>query len=196
MKWREITDPQPALAAIAEFDQLGRTEFLSKYGFGPSTRLFVRHGGKQYDIKALAGAMHGFADPAAGPKKNDEFSSGKILVDLFRRLGFEVVESSDAEAIRHATALSTALETLLAGYIEAKSTKINKASPMWVAIQEAQSALEELGAEYPHIEVKSSVGKGNWAEVPWISLLDDRITDTTKHGVYAVYLFRADMTGV
>lgn len=196
MKWREITDSQPALAAIAEFDQLGRTEFLSKYGFGPSTRLFVRHEGKQYDIKALAGAMHGFADPAAGPKKNDEFSSGKILVDLFRRLGFEVIESSDAEAIRHATALSTALETLLAGYIEAKSTKISKASPMWVAIQEAQSALEELAAEYPHIEVKSSVGKGNWAEVPWISLLDDRITDTTKHGVYAVYLFRADMTGV
>jgi hypothetical protein len=195
MKWREITDRRHALAAIAEFDQLGRAAFLFKYGFGQSTHLFVRHEGKQYDIKALAGAMHGFADPAAGPLKSDVFSSGKVLVELFRRLGFEVIESADTNAIEQATTLSAAFEALLAGYIQAKDTKISKLSPMWRALQRAHDALEELTAEYPHIEVKSSVGKGNWAEVPWIALLDDRITDTTTSGVYVVYLFRADMTG-
>jgi hypothetical protein len=32
--------------------------------------------------------------------------------------------------------------------------------------------------------------------VPWIALLDQRLTDSTQHGVYLVFLFRADMTGV
>ncbi len=31
--------------------------------------------------------------------------------------------------------------------------------------------------------------------MPWIAILDDRITDTTRHGIYCVYLFRKDMTG-
>ena len=37
---------------------------------------------------------------------------------------------------------------------------------------------------------------GNWATVPWIALMDQRETKTTQHGVYVVYLFRADMSGV
>jgi hypothetical protein len=32
--------------------------------------------------------------------------------------------------------------------------------------------------------------------VPWIAFLDDRETTTTQEGVYAVYLFREDMSGV
>lgn len=40
------------------------------------------------------------------------------------------------------------------------------------------------------------MGQGNWAKVPWIALLDERETDTTQRGVYCVYLFRQDMSGV
>lgn len=46
-----------------------------------------------------------------------------------------------------------------------------------------------------HLSVVASYGKGNWATIPWISLLDDRETRTTQDGVYAVYLFREDGAG-
>lgn len=47
-----------------------------------------------------------------------------------------------------------------------------------------------------HLRVKYSAGQGNWARVPWIALLDNRETSTTQKGVYCVYLFRQDMSGV
>jgi 5-methylcytosine-specific restriction protein B len=50
-------------------------------------------------------------------------------------------------------------------------------------------------AGHPHIHIKWSVGNGNWAGVPWIALLDDRITDTTTKGRYVAYLIREDMSG-
>jgi hypothetical protein len=47
----------------------------------------------------------------------------------------------------------------------------------------------------PQIRVVSSYGKGRWASVPWISLLDRRETNTTQDGIYVVYLFREDGEG-
>ncbi len=44
--------------------------------------------------------------------------------------------------------------------------------------------------------IKASAGAGNWANVPWLSILDPRITNTTQDGIYPVYLFRADGSGL
>ncbi|WP_027482362.1 MrcB family domain-containing protein [Deinococcus pimensis] len=54
---------------------------------------------------------------------------------------------------------------------------------------------EQMGVQPPKV-VKWSYGKGNWAQVPWLAVLDQRLTSTTKTGVYVVYLFRGDMSGV
>lgn len=43
--------------------------------------------------------------------------------------------------------------------------------------------------------IKASVGAGNWASVPWVSILNPEITTTTQAGIYPVYLFREDGTG-
>lgn len=48
----------------------------------------------------------------------------------------------------------------------------------------------------PALKVKGSVGAGNWANIPWLSVLDPEITSTTQDGVYPVYLFKADGGGV
>ncbi|MCF7953869.1 MAG: DUF3578 domain-containing protein [Spirochaetales bacterium] len=45
-------------------------------------------------------------------------------------------------------------------------------------------------------KVTASPGAGNWANVPWLAILDPRITETAQEGVYPVYLFKADSTGV
>lgn len=44
--------------------------------------------------------------------------------------------------------------------------------------------------------VKASPGTGVWASVPWLAILNPSITNTTQSGIYPVYLFRADGTGV
>lgn len=50
--------------------------------------------------------------------------------------------------------------------------------------------------QFPTLNVKASAGAGNWANVPWLSLLDPKITTTTQSGIYPVYLFRADGSGL
>src|SRR5262249_19040894 len=48
----------------------------------------------------------------------------------------------------------------------------------------------------PDIQIKWSVGKGNWGSVPHVSLLDQKETTTTEQGLYCVFLFREDLSGV
>lgn len=44
--------------------------------------------------------------------------------------------------------------------------------------------------------IKGSVGQGAWATVPWIAIMDSRITTTTQNGVYIVYLFTENGSAV
>ncbi len=44
--------------------------------------------------------------------------------------------------------------------------------------------------------ISGSVGKGRWADIPWIAIFDKDITTTATKGYYIVYLFSADMSGV
>jgi 5-methylcytosine-specific restriction protein A len=37
--------------------------------------------------------------------------------------------------------------------------------------------------------VKGSVGNGQWAETPWVSIFDSRVTTSAQRGYYVVYLF-------
>lgn len=46
------------------------------------------------------------------------------------------------------------------------------------------------------LRLKGSAGAGNWASVPWLAIMDSRITNSTEDGVYPVYLFRGDASGV
>jgi 5-methylcytosine-specific restriction protein A len=48
MALNDITS-EAVLAAIAEFDRLGREEFLSQYGFKHATRYVSVHRGGEYD---------------------------------------------------------------------------------------------------------------------------------------------------
>ncbi|SDM14141.1 5-methylcytosine-specific restriction enzyme A [Paenibacillus sp. OK060] len=44
--------------------------------------------------------------------------------------------------------------------------------------------------------IMGSVGQGQWAEIPWMSIFIRDITTTATKGYYIVYLFKADMSGV
>ena len=44
--------------------------------------------------------------------------------------------------------------------------------------------------------IVGSIGKGQFAEIPWVSIFRKSITDTATKGIYIVYLFTADMKGL
>ena len=48
----------------------------------------------------------------------------------------------------------------------------------------------------PNLSASWSVGKGNWAAVPWVAILDRRETTEIQNGRYVVLLFRESMDGV
>ncbi|EFS01359.1 putative ATPase, partial [Listeria seeligeri FSL N1-067] len=50
-----------------------------------------------------------------------------------------------------------------------------------------------LGEDY---KVSASIGKGVWANVPWIAVHDKAISTSVKQGVNIVYLFTNDYNGV
>jgi hypothetical protein len=98
-----------------------------------------------------------------------------------------------------ARVLADDFELLLARYGDARTReKFGKNTEVWKAGDRLQKGLAESQPvrERLNLQVEFSAGRGNWAAVPWIALLDGRETDTTRRGLYCVYLFREDMSGV
>jgi hypothetical protein len=94
MSIQRLKDPEAINSAIREFDRLGRTAFLKKYGFGKAREYMLRNSvnGSLYDSKAIIGAAFGFAFPDEGPLRNEDFSGGEATVEpILVALGFEVV---------------------------------------------------------------------------------------------------------
>ena len=88
-----LTSRQAVLDALAECDQLGRDEFLKKYGYRYSRLYTLRHEGKTYDSKAIVGVAYGRQHGV--PLKAREFSGGEgTVVATLERLGFTVGDAS------------------------------------------------------------------------------------------------------
>ena len=78
------------LAAVGEFERLGRDEFLDVHGFGPAKSYFVEYNGRLYDSKAIFGVAHGISGDR--PWRSGDFTGGdKTVADQLRELGFTVV---------------------------------------------------------------------------------------------------------
>jgi len=87
MPLSDLTDPEAVLRAIEEFDKIGRTAFLEKYGFGRNSDYYVVWKESRYDAKAIAGAAYGNQHGAA--LKATDFRGGYRTVGVhFERLGF------------------------------------------------------------------------------------------------------------
>jgi len=57
----------------------------------------------------------------------------------------------------------------------------------------------EIGAainDSDRYQIDGSPGKGNWADVPWVAILDRLVTESAQQGYYLVYLAKADLSGV
>lgn len=122
--------------------------------------------------------------------------ANKILTEK----GFQIIPLRPAapEDQQPMTRFREALQRILSDYRKAATeSKYSGGHPIVQAFEEASRALADVQSVLQRsIKVVPSAGKGNWASVPWISMLDPRETDTTQRGVYIVYLFRGDMSGL
>lgn len=90
----KIRSPAAVQAAIDEFVQLGRTQFLERYGFGKSRDFLVRDPktGTDCDSKAIAGVAFGKQFPELGALSAESFSGGEAtVVPLLTGLGFTII---------------------------------------------------------------------------------------------------------
>jgi MoxR-like ATPase len=92
--WRaikDLTDRDAVLAAMREFDEIGRDVFLEKCGFGRSQKYRIRHNGSLYDVKAVLAAAYARQFPDREPLTSENSTSGlRTTVPKAHELGFEV----------------------------------------------------------------------------------------------------------
>ena len=92
-------------------------------------------------------------------------------------------------------AFSDLLRTFLREFAKARSAPFQKTVPLWNAMSDVKTRIEQFPAvkSRPDLLVSISVGQGNWATVPWIALLNTRITKSTQEGIYIVYLIATEL---
>ncbi|MFD1020953.1 McrB family protein [Thalassobacillus hwangdonensis] len=152
----------------------------------------------------------------------NEFSKKRILVELTENIVRNYRQENPITDSMAEKRIATQISYLKGVGIVDEKLNINKEAKIRPIIkkimnkylQEKQSPFKanELGhfvrSEAPMIlhsldfvnedrySVQGSVGKGNWAKVPWISILDNNVTTSTQRGYYLVYLFSEDMNSV
>lgn len=93
--------------------------------------------------------------------------------------------------------LKNHLENIMAQYVQAKAEPFKGHSLGTLLRKTIPSELKTLPfLNEEHYKIQGSIGQGKWADVPWFSILDKRITSTTQSGEYVVYLFAEDMSAV
>lgn len=84
-----LTDSRAVQAAIAECMEIGRDEFLRRYGYGKARSYFLVSDGGIFDSKAIVGAAFGYQFDSA--LQSSDFSGGEsAAVRVLTRLGFRV----------------------------------------------------------------------------------------------------------
>lgn len=109
------------------------------------------------------------------------------------------ITEQDGEIDQEQNPIREVVETILADYLSAKTTEsFGSNASMWGIFQQLQLELERLPlvSTKSTLSVKASPGVGNWAHVPWAAISDSRAARSIRDGVYCVFLFRQDMTGV
>ncbi|MCG8402544.1 MAG: DUF3578 domain-containing protein [Firmicutes bacterium] len=90
------------------------------------------------------------------------------------------------------------LKSLMNDYVNARNHEPIKKHPLFGVMRDLVEEVKGLSSVKDHgdIKIKGSIGQGNWATIPWLAIIDERITVSTQRGYYLVYLFSEDMERV
>ena len=88
------------------------------------------------------------------------------------------------------------LTEIASGWVQAKNENFTDHPIANLLRRDLIQAIETTLPSPTDYLLKASAGAGNWADVPWLSILNPAITESTQSGIYPVYLFRSDGSGV
>ncbi len=90
------------------------------------------------------------------------------------------------------------MEAFLKRFAETRTQPFSVVPDLWATMDGLKGAIAGLPSvkERDELVVEWSLGKGGWATVPWISLMDRRVTRSTQEGVYVAFLVSRDLTTV
>jgi hypothetical protein len=147
--------------------------------------------GRRYPVKKVLSLASGI--PIS------DFSGGEESNRFLTARGFEITSLHRTEGDATTPSFRVELQRILEGYVSSRTgipfSGSSDIARHFKSLAEAVSGSAAV-RNRPLLKITFSYGKGNWAKVPWLALLDNRETSSTTHGVYVVYLFRQDMTGV
>jgi len=91
--------------------------------------------------------------------------------------------------------IRAALSLLLEEYAEARGQAFAKNTMAEMLRVDIPKEIEAAVSDDARYIVDGSPGKGNWADVPWVAVLDRFVTETAQQGYYLVYLAKEDCSG-
>jgi len=119
-----------------------------------------------------------------------------VLKELIEYAQIELTSYNSQLVAKSTLSLHESLTHILNNYVEAKTQLFAGHSLGKLFRNSFPEYLQTLPTIDGNYKVQGSIGQGNWANIPWIAILDKRITTTTQHGEYIVYLFAEDMSSV
>lgn len=99
------------------------------------------------------------------------------------------------------TAASTfALEatSFLEQFRTVRATPFKTQPELWATMGRLKASIDRLASvsRRDALKVDWSLGKGVWASVPWIAVMDERETTSTQTGLYIVFLVSRDLSAI
>ena len=176
------------LAAIIKFDaEMRDTSEWRNFEQDKRYRQYLEFEGKRYPVKLIVGL--------ASRAERGVFHANEAA-NVLKSMAFLVKPLHSLEE----NALGKSIQTVLSEYGQARTEKFK--SSEHGRIVNAFEAIKKtiaghsLAQSHKTIDIDYSLGKGNWANVPWLAILDRNIPKHITSGCYCVYLFREDMTGL
>ena len=100
-----------------------------------------------------------------------------------------------------ALAETSSLQTLLSRFFEifaaSRQHPFQVNDELWQLMRQLSASFGQLPSltKRAQIKIQWSVGRGEWAGIPWIAFVDQTETKTTQKGLYGAILFRGDLSG-
>jgi 5-methylcytosine-specific restriction protein B len=159
-------------------------------GYGKSVKYDLVYDERNYPPKAVLAKA--FEIETGGLDLPNEFTGGSETkcFDILKELKFSIIEKPNQESAWEN--ICRELYAFTTDHSKAKQDK-SRFSEMHERLQEIGSKIQQIidSAGFYSINVKTSIGQGEYADVPWIGFFDHRITNGASKGHYPVILFES-----
>lgn len=121
---------------------------------------------------------------------------GQTVLDELYDISRRELKSYYKEDSTDTFSLHNSLYRILTTYLQAKTEPFSGHELGSFVRREVPKNMRNIPFMDERFKIEGSVGKGNWAKIPWIAIMHKDITDKIQEGEYIVYLFAEDMQTV